>query len=72
MFAGAGLQFAEKIEYKKANWDDRGEKTQSIQFDRYDAMLAGFASYVRGDVENPWSYDYELELYKLVLEACGQ
>lgn len=72
MFAGAGLQFAEKIEYKKANWDDRGEKTQSIQFDRYDAMLAGFASYVRGDMENPWSYDYELELYKLVLEACGQ
>ncbi len=72
MFADAGLQFAEKIEYKKANWDDRGEKTQSIHFDRYDAMMAGFASYVRGDVENPWSYDYELELYKLVLEACGQ
>ena len=21
--------------------------------------------------ENPWSYDYELELYKILLEACG-
>jgi predicted dehydrogenase len=72
MFAEDGSQFAEKTEYKSENWGDRGQKTQSVNFGRYDAMLAGFASYVRGDAENPWTYDYELELYKLVLEACGK
>ncbi len=72
MYAEDGLQFAEKTEYKNENWGDRGQKTQSVHFGRYDAMLAGFASYVRGDAENPWTYDYELELYKLVLEACGK
>ena len=34
-------------------------------------MMAGFASYVRGEKENPYTLDYELELYKLVLRACG-
>ena len=40
-------------------------------FDRYDGMMAAFASYVRGDKENPYTYDYELMLYKTVLRACG-
>jgi len=58
MFADDGLIFSEKTEYKKESWSDRGEKTQSVHFDRYDAMMAGFASYVRGDAENTWGYDY--------------
>lgn len=72
MYSGTGTQFAEKTEYTSPDWANRGERTRSECFDRYDGMLAGFASYVRGDAKNPWSYDYELELYKLVLEACGQ
>ncbi len=72
MYADDGLQFTEKTEYKNEGWGDRGQKTQSAHFDRYDGMMAGFASYVRGDAQNPWSYDYELELYRLVLEACGK
>ena len=72
MYADAGLQFSEKTEYKKEAWGDRGEKTQSVYFNRYDDMMAGFASYVRGKAENPRTYDYELNLYKLVLQACGK
>ena len=34
-------------------------------------MLASFAAMVRGEKENPYTYDYELELYKTVLQCCG-
>ncbi len=40
-------------------------------FDRYDSMMAAFGEMVRGEKENPWSYDYELMLYRYVLKACG-
>ena len=45
--------------------------TQTELYDRYDAMIRNFGEIVRGK-ENPYSYDYELELYKLVLRACGR
>jgi hypothetical protein len=32
-------------------------------------MMLNFAEMVRGK-KNPFTYDYELELYKLVLKAC--
>lgn len=41
-------------------------------FTRYEAMLAGFASFVRGEKENPYTPDYELDLYKTVLKCCGE
>jgi len=46
-------------------------ETRSETFGRYDAMMLNFAEMVRGK-KNPFSYDYELELYKLVLRACGE
>ena len=42
----------------------------SEPFNRYDAMMQSFAKMVRGEIKNPWSLDYELNLYKLILEAC--
>ena len=39
---------------------------------RYDAMMLDFAKMVRGEKENPYTYEYELQLQKLVLAACGQ
>ena len=33
-------------------------------------MMYNFAEMIRGK-ENPYSYDYELNLYKLILKACG-
>lgn len=39
--------------------------------DRYDAMMLDFAGFVRGEKENPHTYEYELQLQKMVLRACG-
>ena len=38
---------------------------------RYDGMMLDFAAFVRGERENPYTYEYELQLQKLVLAACG-
>lgn len=39
--------------------------------ERYDAMMLDFAAMVRGEKENPFDYDTELQVQKLVLAACG-
>lgn len=54
----------------KNYWGDV-EPSSCDTFDRYDGMMAAFASYVRGDKQNPYTYDYELSLYKAVLRSCG-
>ncbi|MBO4791683.1 MAG: Gfo/Idh/MocA family oxidoreductase [Clostridia bacterium] len=38
---------------------------------RYDALLYDFAAMVRGEKENPCSFDYELQLQKMILCCCG-
>lgn len=43
----------------------------TVDYDRYSAMISSFAAMVRGEKENPWGYDYELELYKTILKSCG-
>jgi len=53
-------------------WGDFTERVDSEPYNRYDSMMQNFAKMVRGEKENPWSYDYELELYKVVLQACGK
>jgi len=44
---------------------------KSEPFQRYEAMLFAFAEMVRGERENPYTLDYELELFKTVLKCCG-
>ena len=70
MFAEDG-QFTTKTEYKSADWDNKGESTDSAVYDRYDAMMRSFAEMVSKEKQNPYTYDYELELYKTVLQCCG-
>ena len=43
----------------------------SEPFGRYNAMMESFAETVRGDAANPYSYDYELELFRVLLKCCG-
>lgn len=38
---------------------------------RYDAMMLDFAEMVRGKKENPFTYEYEFDVQKAVLAACG-
>jgi len=54
-------------ELGKANKID--ERTPPFQ--RYEAMLTAFAEMVRGEKENPYTLDYELELFKTILKCCG-
>ena len=70
IYADGGL-ITTKTEYSSTDWNDRGVTADSAVFDRYDSMMRAFASYVSGDKENPYTPDYELELYKTVLECCG-
>jgi predicted dehydrogenase len=38
---------------------------------RYDTMMLDFAEMVRGNKENPFTYEYELLLHRACLKACG-
>lgn len=38
---------------------------------RYDAMMLEFAEMVRGNKQNPYTYEYELMLQRACLRACG-
>lgn len=53
------------------SWHKPWITSQSAPCDRYDAMMRNFAEIIRGK-ENPYSYDYELNLYKLLQRACGK
>jgi predicted dehydrogenase len=53
------------------DWVKEGTVSQSPPFDRYDGMMKNFAEIVRGERENPYSYDYELNLFRLIQKACG-
>ena len=43
----------------------------SDNFDRYEGMMESFAEMVRGEKSNPYTADYELELFKTILACCG-
>ncbi len=58
-------------EAQKLDWWNSTVKTESERFNRYDSMMESFAKMVMGEMENPYSPDYELTLYKLLLKACG-
>ncbi len=63
--------FTVKTVYESQRWSDRGEQSESVHYDRYDAMMAAFVAYVKGERENPQTYQYELELYRTLLTVCG-
>ncbi len=56
---------------KGHGWIEDGEITNSESYNRYDTMLRYFYDTARGNVHNKYTYDYELELYKTLLKACG-
>jgi len=66
-----GGQYTVMREVLDSDWCSNGSISQTEVYDRYDAMMANFADLVHGK-ENPYSYDYELGLYKLILRACGK
>ncbi len=55
----------------KSPWSDDGARKHFSTFNRYDDMMCSFAAMVRGEKKNPWDYEYERRLHKMVLRACG-
>ena len=54
--------------------EDGHSRTTDIQsepFQRYEAMLVSFAEMVRGEKQNPYTLDYELELFRTIMKCCG-
>lgn len=64
------LQTTEYLECMSEDWNAVGETFKSEAYDRYTDMMLSFAKMVRGEKENPYTYDYELELYKTLLKCC--
>ena len=71
MYEGGGL-YTGKTEYTSSDWGNTGESVKCERFDRYDDMMRSFGEYVRGEKKNPYTYDYELELFKTVLKCCEE
>ena len=54
------------------SWTEKAPYHETEPYGRYDAMLRKFAAYVKGEEKNPFDYEYERELHKLILKACGK
>ena len=61
----------DKEENQKAYSNDVATRIESEPYDRYEDMMRSFAAYVRGDMENPNTYDYEIALFKTFMKCCG-
>lgn len=66
-----GGQYTVMSETYSNEWHKEWDTTKTEVYDRYDDMMCNFAEMVRGK-KNPYSYDYELGLYKLILRSCGK
>ncbi|MBO5295498.1 MAG: Gfo/Idh/MocA family oxidoreductase [Clostridia bacterium] len=66
------MLFAEKTE-RFVGEDGHTKEThvKSEVFQRYEAMLLAFADMVHGNKKNPYTYDYEIELFKTIMKCCG-
>jgi predicted dehydrogenase len=69
--AGGSLVHTVSNESFAQSWHEPWSSSETEVFDRYDEMLQNFAEMIRGKA-NPYTYDYERNLYKLLLRACGQ
>lgn len=57
---------------KENDWHKPWTTIKTDTFDRYMAMMRHFAAVIQKKKENPYTYEYELGLYKLLLKACGE
>ena len=72
-YTGRGyFQYTTETQYTdETSWHTKGETADGPIHDRYEAMLEAFAAMVRGERENPYTYDYELTLFRTLLACCG-
>ena len=63
--------YTDVTEYTDTGWFSKGETKRSEAYDRYNAMMTAFAKMADGETVNPYTYDYELTVYKTLLRCCG-
>lgn len=56
---------------EKGGWACVPERRKSVEFDRMSEMLEDFGKFVLGEKKNPYTYEYELKLHKLILACTG-
>ena len=66
-----GGQISTRTEYTAEDWFEPGVTTTTEKYLRYGTMLRSFAAMCRGEQENPYTPDYELSLFRLILTCCG-
>jgi predicted dehydrogenase len=66
------FQNTAKKEVYTSEWHTSTQKEWCAPFDRYIPMIQSFGEMVLGKQKNPYTLDYELELFKLILKACGE
>jgi len=64
------LQYTEYTLCTNDKWSDFGETYRSEDHNRYDDMMCSFARMAAGEMENPYTLEYELHLFKTILECC--
>lgn len=64
------LQYTQYRECMSEDWNASGEWIRAADHDRFNSMMQAFAEMVAGERENPYSYDYELELFRTILKCC--
>lgn len=57
---------------KDDEWNCRPDPIVFGPFDRYEEMFLEFSKIVNGEMENPYSYEYEKYLHEILLKACGE
>ena len=63
------------LDIAKSHYQDMKEKidVSDIPKDsRYDTMVQDFAAYIKGTLENPFSYDHEIAVHKALTRICGE
>lgn len=61
-----------RTEYHTKAFHSESKSDVSPIYDRYDSMIAAFGRMCAGEINNPYTYDYELELYKTLLKCCKE
>lgn len=54
------------------DWTDCSEHIESAPYGRFDDLMTEFARIVQGEIRNPYPHDYEIQLFKNILKACGR
>lgn len=54
------------------DWNTCGNCFNTPAYGRYDEMLRAFSRYINGIERNPYDYEYERRLHKIILASCGK